>query len=269
MKYELLALDLDGTLTNSKKEVTPHTLETLFAAQQLGVKVALVSGRPTYGVAPIAEQLCLEKYGGYVVSFNGGEVTDWRSKKTLYKRYVDPAFLPYLKETAKKNGFALMSYDGDHIVTESPYNEYVLKASRLNKMKICPVDDFVKALTQPVSKCLIVGYPGTLAELEMSMSRELEEDLGVFRSEPYFLEIVPDGVDKEKALSSLVSYMGITKDQVIAIGDGYNDLTMIVYAGLGIAMANAQAPVKNSADFITLSNEEDGVAYAIEKFILS
>ena len=269
MKYRLLALDLDGTLTNNKKEVTQHCLDALFAAQKLGVKVALVSGRPTFGVAPIADLIRLDLFGGFVVSFNGGEITDWKTKKTLYKNYIEPLYIPYLYNTAKANGFTIMTYSGDCIITENPDDEYVIRASRLNKMRINPVEDFVKAMDHPVSKCLIVGYPGKLAELEVNMSRELEDEIGVFRSEPYFLEVVPDGVDKERALAALTESLGITREEVIAIGDGYNDLTMIVYAGLGIAMDNAQTPVKQSADFITLSNENDGVAYAIEKFILS
>ena len=93
--------------------------------------------------------------------------------------------------------------------------------------------------------------------------------MGVFRSEPYFLELVPKGIDKARSLSVLLEKLGMTKDEMIAVGDGFNDLSMLQYAGLGVAMANAQEVVKENADFITLSNEEDGVAYAAEKFILS
>lgn len=92
--------------------------------------------------------------------------------------------------------------------------------------------------------------------------------MGVFRSEPYFLELVPKGIDKAQSLSVLLEEIGMTKNEMIAIGDGFNDLSMIQYAGLGIAMENAQDVVKQAADFITLSNEEDGVAYAVEKFYL-
>ena len=91
--------------------------------------------------------------------------------------------------------------------------------------------------------------------------------MGVFRSEPYFLELVPKGIDKAQSLSVLLKEIGLTKDEMIAIGDGFNDLSMIQYAGLGIAMENAQPVVKENADFITRSNSEDGVAYAVERFI--
>ena len=108
-----------------------------------------------------------------------------------------------------------------------------------------------------------------LGELEKEMYEHLKDRMGVFRSEPYFLELVPKGIDKAQSLAVLLKEIGLTREEMIAIGDGFNDLSMIQYAGLGIAMANAQEVVKENADFITLSNEEDGVAYAAEKFILS
>lgn len=91
--------------------------------------------------------------------------------------------------------------------------------------------------------------------------------MGVFRSEPYFLELVPKGIDKAQSLSVLLEETGMKREEMIAIGDGFNDLSMIQYAGLGIAMANAQPVVRENADFITYSNDEDGVAHAVEKFI--
>lgn len=91
--------------------------------------------------------------------------------------------------------------------------------------------------------------------------------MGVFRSEPYFLELVPKGIDKAQSLSVLLEETGMKREEMITIGDGFNDLSMIQYAGLGIAMANAQPVVRENADFITYSNDEDGVAHAVEKFI--
>ena len=112
-----------------------------------------------------------------------------------------------------------------------------------------------------------MGEPKRLEILEKEMYGQLKDKMGVFRSEPYFLELVPKGIDKAQSLSVLLKEIGLAKEEMIAIGDGFNDLSMIQYAGLGIAMANAQPIVRENADFITLSNDEDGVAYAVEKFI--
>lgn len=269
MKYKLLVLDLDGTLTNKKKEITEHTRQTLIQAQEKGLKIVLASGRPTYGVAPLAEKLELQKYEGYILSYNGGEIIDWKTGELMYKNLLDHDVLPYLYQCAKQNDFAIVTYDGEYVLTEHPDDEYVQKEAILNVMKTKKVANFLDAVKHPIAKCLIVGEPTRLAVLEKEMYEHLKDRMGVFRSEPYFLELVPKGIDKAQSLSVLLKEIGITKDEMIAIGDGFNDLSMIKYAGLGIAMKNAQDIVKENADFITLSNEEDGVAYAVEKFFLA
>lgn len=269
MKYKLLVLDLDGTLTNTRKEVTEHTRTTLIKAQEQGLKIVLASGRPTYGISPLANLLQLDKYEGYVLSYNGGEIIDWKTGELLYKNLLDPEVLPYLYQCANDNHFAIVTYDGEYVLTEYPDDEYVLKEALLNVMKIKKVDNFLKAVQHPIAKCLIVGEPTRLAVLEKEMYNHLHDRMGVFRSEPYFLELVPKGIDKAQSLAVLLKEIGMTKDEMIAVGDGFNDLSMIKYAGLGVAMSNAQEVVKENADFITLSNEEDGVAHVVEKFILS
>ena len=267
-KYKLLVLDLDGTLTNSKKEITAHTLDTLTRAQEQGLKIVLASGRPTYGVAPLANKLQLDKYEGYILSYNGGEIIDWKTKEMMYKNLLDPTVLPYLYKCAKDNDFAIVTYENEFVLTEKPDDEYVLKEALLNVMTIKKVDNFLDAVKHPVAKCLIVGEPERLAILEKEMQETLKDKMGVFRSEPYFLELVPKGIDKARSLEVLLKEIGMTKDEMMAVGDGFNDLSMIRYAGMGVAMANAQTVVRDSADFITLSNDEDGVAHVVEKFIL-
>lgn len=108
MKYKLLVLDLDGTLTNQKKEVTEHTRRTLIEAQERGVKIVLASGRPTYGVAPLAEILELQKYEGYILSYNGGEIIDWKTGEMMYENVLDPDILPYLYKCATDNHLSLI-----------------------------------------------------------------------------------------------------------------------------------------------------------------
>lgn len=267
MKYKLLVLDLDGTLTNSKKKITDRTRNTLIEAQKRGVKIVLASGRPTYGVAPLANALELNRYEGYILSYNGGEIIDWKTGELMYKKWLENDILPYLYKCAKENGFAIVTYDHEFVLTESPDDEYVLKEALLNVMKIKKVDNFLETIPRPITKCLIVGEPKRLEILEKEMYGQLKDKMGVFRSEPYFLELVPKGIDKAQSLSVLLKEIGLAKEEMIAIGDGFNDLSMIQYAGLGIAMANAQPIVRENADFITLSNDEDGVAYAVEKFI--
>jgi hypothetical protein len=269
MKYKLLVLDLDGTLTNQKKQVTDHTLRTLLRAQERGLKIVLASGRPTYGIAPLAHLLQLDKYEGYILSYNGGEIIDWKTGEMMYSHVLDPDVLPYLYDCAQRNGFAIVTYDGRFVLTEHPDDEYVQKEAILNVMEAKRVDNFLEAIHFPVPKCLIVGEATRLAALEKEMHEHLKDRMGVFRSEPYFLELVPKGIDKAQSLAVLLEEIGMKREEMICVGDGFNDLSMIRYAGLGVAMANAQEVVREHADYITLSNEEDGVAAVVEKFFLN
>lgn len=263
-RFRLLVLDLDGTLTNSKKEISPRNRQTLLRLQQEGVRLVLASGRPTYGIAPLADALQMKGHGGFILSYNGGEIIEWGTGRLLYKNLLPDDVLPVLYTAAVRNGQAILTYDNEYILTESPDNEYVRKEAFLNKMKIRAVDDFLEAAPLPLPKCLIVGDPDRLIRTEAELSLRLQGQISVYRSEPYFLELVPMGIDKAHSLSVLLDKLGLTRETMVAIGDGYNDLSMIRFAGLGIAMANAQEPVKQAADYITLSNDEDGVAAAIE-----
>lgn len=269
MKYRILVLDLDGTLTNQKKEITEHTRETLIRAQEAGVKIVLASGRPTYGIMPLARQLELEKYEGYILAYNGGQIIDCKTGELMYENVLDPAVYPYLYECAKSNGFQILSYKDEYIISEDAENKYVKHEAFLNRMQSKTVANFLDVINFPVAKCLIVGDPEPLAKLEVVMKKKLEDKMNVFRSEPFFLELVPKGIDKARCLSVLLQKLGMTPEEMMACGDGFNDLSMIEYAGMGVAMANAQEVVKKAANYITLSNEEDGVAYAVEKFILN
>lgn len=269
MNYRLLVLDLDGTLTNSRKEITERNREALLRAQEAGVKVVLASGRPTYGIAPLADALQLDHFGGFVLAYNGGEIIDWKTKELLYANVLPEEVLPVLYRKASAHGLPILSYDGENILTEHPDDVYVGKEAFLNKMPVKTAVDFLSELPRPVPKCLIVGDPDRLIPVESELSLELQQKISVYRSEPYFLELVPLGIDKARSLAVLLEKLGMTREEMVAVGDGYNDLSMIQYAGMGVAMANAQEPVRKAADFVTLSNDEDGVAAVVEKFFLT
>ena len=265
MKYKLIVLDLDGTLTNSKKEISSRNRETLIRIQEQGIRLVLASGRPTYGIVPLANELRMNEFGGFILSYNGGEIINWETKEMMYENVLPNEVVPVLYECARTNHLSILTYDGEEIVTENSQDPYVQKEAFLNKMAIRETNDFLTDITLPVAKCLIVGDAGKLIPVESELCIRLQGKINVFRSEPYFLELVPQGIDKALSLSVLLENIGMTREEVIAIGDGYNDLSMIKFAGMGIAMGNAQEPVKKAADYITLTNDEDGVAEAIER----
>lgn len=270
--YRIIVLDLDGTLTNHEKIITPRTLEALMKAQEAGHTIVLASGRPTYGIAPLADQLCLQDFGGYVLAYNGGKIIDWRTKSPIYEQVLDQALLPRLYAYAQRDDLTIITYRRNEIITEKQPDEYLLEEMRINKMPAVVVDNFLDAAmnleVQP-TKCLITGEPDHLVRLQEEMRAELGEQMEIFRSAPFFLELMPKGIDKAQSLERLLQHLQLTREQAIAVGDGFNDLSMIRYAGLGVAMANAEAEVRAAADHITASNEEDGVADVVERFMLA
>ena len=269
MKYKMIVLDLDGTLTNNKKEITPRTQEALMKVQAKGVKIVLASGRPTYGIMPLAEELELKKNSGFILAFNGGKIIDCSDCRTIFEQKLDETLVPLLYHAAKKAGMQILTYQGEGIAATDKNDKYVQEEARINKMPVEEYDDFLQQLVYPVNKCLIVGDPAPLHQLEIKLKKELEGRMDVYRSADYFLECVPLGIDKARSLDRLITTLGITKEEVIACGDGYNDLSMINFSGLGVAMSNAADDIKAQADYVTLSNEEDGIAHVVDKFILS
>lgn len=270
MKYKLLVLDVDGTLLNDEREISKRTLAALLKVQQMGVRIVLASGRPTYGLMPLAKTLELGNYGGFVLSYNGCQIIKAQNGEILFERRINPEMLPYLEKKARKNGFAIFTYHDDTLITDSPDNEYIKNEALLNNLKIIREDEFSTAIDFAPCKCMLVSdKEEALIGLEQHWEKRLAGTLDAFRSEPYFLEVVPCGVNKANTLGALLEHLEVTREEVIAIGDGVCDVTMLQLAGMGIAMGHSQDSVKVCADYVTASNEEDGVALAVEKLILA
>ena len=160
MEYQILALDLDGTLTNSKKEISRPTLEALIDIQEQGKKVVLASGRPTKGVLPLAKQLHLEDYGSYILSFNGARITDCRSMQAIYNKTLPGDIVePLLQILRKYDGLDILSYTADNILSGIKPNKYTELESRINHMLIIETDDFAASIKEPANKFLVTGEP--------------------------------------------------------------------------------------------------------------
>ena len=270
MKYKLLVLDVDGTLLNDEREISKRTLAALLKVQQMGVRIVLTSGRPTYGLMPLAKTLELGNYRGVVLSYNGCQIIKAQNGEILFERRINPEMLPYLEKKARKNGFAIFTYHDDTLITDSPDNEYIKNEALLNNLKIIKEDEFSTAIDFAPCKCMLVSdKEKALIGLEQHWEKRLAGTLDAFRSEPYFLEVVPCGVNKANTLGALLEHLGVTREEVIAVGDGVCDVTMLQLAGMGVAMGHSQDSVKVCADYVTASNEEDGVALAVEKLILA
>lgn len=266
--YRIIFLDIDGTLTDSSKQISERTKKSLITAAENGLILCIASGRPEPGVGYCAKELELDINGGYILPFNGGIIKQPSTGRIIHQNVLSLDAVKDAYKVAKHFGLNIITYKDDQIITEDEPNEYTMLESRINNMPVKRVDDFLAEIDNEPVKCLITGDPEAAALAE-SMARELMNGkANVFRSESFFVEIMPNGIDKAKAIETLINALGISRQEVIACGDGFNDVSMISYAGLGVAMKNGCEPAKKAADYVTeRTNDEDGIAEVIERFV--
>lgn len=260
----VLALDLDGTLTDSKKRISERTKESIDKFIAAGGIVALASGRPTFGVMPVAKILELDKKGGYILSYNGGCFLDCKNNKQLFMKELTHEYLSILEKQAKEFGINLMTYNGDKAYALDIDEQYYMIEININHFIRVKADPLTPKITFPIIKCLMTADGDYLAKVEKEMKKYWEGKLNIVRSEPYFLEVTEVGIDKASTITNMVKKLGKSVDNLICCGDGFNDLSMIQAAGIGVAMANAQERVRAAADYITKSNDEDGIVDVVE-----
>ena len=270
LKYALIAFDLDGTLVDDQKNISPATYAALMEVQSKGVTLAIASGRPTYGCRHIAKELRLDEFGGFIISYNGGKITSVRDGQVLSRNTMSLDLVRDLYEQVKDlDGVTMLSYLNSAIVTNREGNPYVETESWVDHgMPIQVSPDFPYDLTRDPFKVALVGDRDRLAPLKTSLVEHYRGRLTFLTSAENFIEVIPYGVDKGSALEFLLADQGLPKEKCIAVGDNYNDLRMIQIAGLGVAMANSTEAVKRVADYVTLSNNEDGIRHLLNKYIL-
>lgn len=266
--YKLVAVDIDGTLLNDNKELTKETKRAINESTKLGVKVVITTGRIIQSVKELIEELCLEGEEEYVIANNGCTIYNTKDYSLVYEKSLKDKNLKEVYKKYKRKETVIEVHTLNGILTED-ISEHEHQIDRYPDMEILQKDfQKDKIEDQKLVKILVKGDEKYIEELTKVVPRELHEKYAVVRSLDHLLEFMYKGSSKAKGLEVLGEILGIKREEIIAIGDGINDLEMIEYAGLGVAMGNAKEEVKKVANFITKSNEENGVAYTIEKFIL-
>lgn len=267
MEKKVLVLDIDGTLTNSRKEITGATRQAIWEAIERGHKVMLASGRPTPGMRRYEEELELARYGGYLLSFNGARIVECRTGEVIYQRTLPLNLLPGLYRYAKEHKMGMITYLADTVISAFEPDEYIRLEARINGLPVRVEENFLEFVDFEIQKCLLTA-PGEQAEVyEKELQERYSQVASIYRSEPFFVEIMPRNVDKASSLDKVLPMIGMDRTHTICCGDGFNDISMIRYAGVGVAMANAQPAVKEAADYITASNDEDGIVQVIREFM--
>lgn len=277
MIIKAIVLDIDGTLLNTGKIISEKTKQALIAAQEKGIKVILASGRPTTGMLEVAEQLEMTKYEGFLVSYNGARVTDCLTKKVLFNQAMSietgQAILEHLKNfdvmpMIDKDDYLYVNdvYSGMLDLPDGAFNIIEYEA-RGGNFKLSEIDDLAAFATFPINKILIAAQPEYLQKIAPALHAPFDEIVTAAFSAPFYFEFTDKGIDKAKALNTVFPEMGIHSENIIAFGDGHNDRSIIEYAGIGVAMGNAVDALKEIADDVTLSCDEDGIAAGLEKYL--
>jgi len=264
MKYKLLAADVDGTLVNDKSVFTPRTLTAIRDAVDAGVIFAVATGRP---MCAAQELTSLTSKDMPIIIFNGATVFMSKSRKVLTHEYIDFDLVKEVYEMSIARDIALALWADDHLWATR--NCKFVKAYRsLSDAELTIITDIEALRKQGISKIVWLDTPEVVARLQTEMNEHFGDKLNCHVSLPQVLEFVGPETSKAKALAEIGRLYGIDRSEMIAVGDGFNDISMIQYAGLGVAVDNAPAGVKNAADYITLSNNDEGEADVNEKFIL-
>ena len=274
---KVIIMDVDGTLTNSKKVITEKTKNALIKAQENGILLVLASGRPTSGLIDIAKELKMDKNHGLLVCFNGSKVVDCENNSILFNETMTveegQAVLQHMKNfnvkpMIDKDDYMFVNnvFDNELHINGASFNVIEYEA-RGGKFKLCEKDDLAAFADYPLNKILTAGEPEYLRSHYKEMMEPFKDNLNCMFTADFYFEFTAKGIDKAKALNTVLSPMGYKKEEMIAFGDGENDISMINYAGIGVAMANAMEKLKAVADEITLSNDEDGIAFTLDKYL--
>ncbi len=272
MEKKILFLDLDGTLLNDQKEITPGNREAMDLALAQGHRIVAASGRPLKSTLAQARRLGIGGAGCYVVAYNGGSIYDCSQGRTIRQSGLKPEALYRLCGEARRRNLYIQTYDREDVVIEP-------RCRKGNAIRYCAaigldwrvIGDVRRDLSGPPAKALLIDYQDRrpLEEMERWLRKELAEEADCFFSSRYFLEVVPAGTNKGSAVTELCRHLGIDLQNAVAVGDENNDVPMILAAGTGVAMANAVQAARDAADYITLrDNNHDGVGEVIRKFLL-
>lgn len=265
-RFRMIALDVDGTLLRSDKRLSPRVTQAVVRAADAGVAVVLASARPPRSLRDIHRFLKLETLQ---INYNGALVHDPISRKHVHHKPLPPELASRVVKYARR-------VDADVVVSleilDKWYTDHVDETLPTETSKaftpdfIGPLESFLHV---PVTKIMLLAKPHRLTRIRDAITKKFGDEVGLAVSDPHLLQIIHPEADKARALAIVAGRYGIHPSEVMAIGDAPNDLSMLHWAGLGVAVGNAWDSVRAAADIVVPPNDDDGVAHAIEHFVLT
>lgn len=284
----LIAMDMDGTLLTRDNKISNKTKEALWKAQEKGVRLVLASGRSYCRLLEYAKELRMDKFGGYLLEVNGLIIYDLKNNQRFIRKQLEAADVKKIFTYFSQWDVEFMAQFDDGMFNYNP--ESVLQEKAMYRKQHHIPDDFpwtggafsllgdhrkgypqlyniksYEEINRTVNKISITYYEDIMEKVSKQAKLDLGNDYWVGRTTPKWLEVMPKGITKASGLKKLAERLNISMKEMMAFGDGENDIEMLKATGIGIAMGNAMNEVKNTADDVTLSNNDDGIAYAIQK----
>ncbi|TCD46566.1 Cof-type HAD-IIB family hydrolase [Streptococcus sp. X16XC17] len=267
MSIKLIALDLDGTLLNEEKKISAGNKAALKKAHDMGVKIVITTGRPLAAIENILEELELDNEKEYSLAFNGGLVQN-NAGQVLDQIGFTLEDIRDIRQVTKELGLPLDAIHGGNAYLLPSAHESLYPTLGLLTYIPTPDEDLPQdtIFNKAVSACDAEYLDSQIPNIPAAFYDRFE----IFKSRSMLLEWSPKGVHKASGLAKLIEHLGLTRAEVMACGDEENDLTMIQWAGIGVAMGNASEHIKSVADVVALmTNDEDAVAWAIEQYVVS
>ncbi len=261
--FDLMAADIDGTLLNSQHEISPAVRQASAALEAAGIPLVLASGREWPALKPYYQQLGLNTP---YIGANGGTVVDPARGKVIEHRTLDDVAIETTVKRARQNKLAMFLGDTDAIYAEGDPG-FIRPSLEKSDFKLKWCEDVLREGPANVTKITLRGEPQDM-ERFLKVMAPLEQSMIVTPSGTHTAEVTPIGVSKGAGLKKLAAYMDIPLKRVLVIGDWLNDLSMFAVAGTSVAMGNAEPEVKDAADYVAPSNDEDGMAWAIHGLVL-
>lgn len=263
----LIATDLDDTLLNAQSDINPRVMDALHAAMDKGCGIVLSSGRMLEAMLPLAERIGVN---APMLLYNGALAYDHRSDDIIFADQIAYETALAIAQMCERMGCYIQAYPGRNYYCDK-VTEYTRRyAANIHVDAVpvgMPVSEWMQAHPSGMQKLLLIDTPEGATRAQQSLREAFPHGASFLKSKPYFLEIAPEGVDKGKSLLRLAEHLGLSRDEVMAFGDGQNDVAMIVAAGTGVSMANGCPEALAAADVTAPSNLEDGVAVIIEEYL--
>jgi Cof subfamily protein (haloacid dehalogenase superfamily) len=261
-----IVLDIDGTLLKSDHSLSDKNRSTLRAAIDAGIQVILATGKTRHSAESIIAALNLQSPGVYVQ----GLIVTNPDGTIRYQQTLDPNVARRVITFAEQRGFDVIAYSGNRLLTKT-VDDGAHEITKFGEPQPEEVGPLVNMLgLSPVHKLLIGGKPKKLKALRWQLDKQVGEEATLMTTNlDNTLEVLPYGASKGKSMLALLREMNIAPENVLAVGDGENDVDMLKFVGIGVAVGNAHKLTKDVADFVVASNDDDGVAEAVERFVLA